>query len=305
MRVVGLLNWFDEAPSWLQGAVSSIAPILDHVIAVDGAYMLFPHAAHQHRSGFEQAEAIEEAAYAAGIGVTVHSPAEAWKGEVEKRSFMFQMGEQITTEDDWYAIIDADEVVRQIPDDFLDDLAKTEAAAVEVAMWERTDVLEDRNKAIAAQSFVWEAQSTTPMRKMFKALRGLRVVGNHYTYATPGRRILWSAAAANTREPALRRMDYVLEHRNSLRPQHRRKVASEYYQRRDEMRIEREPCWRCDRDAEYAYRTAFVNWRRDEEGSLIADPVMICEKCIDGVTEDTEAEIRALGADPNLLVRVP
>jgi hypothetical protein len=43
-KIWGLLSWYDESPSWLAEAVASFAPMLDGLIAVDGAYALYPDA---------------------------------------------------------------------------------------------------------------------------------------------------------------------------------------------------------------------------------------------------------------------
>src|SRR6266498_2079930 len=113
MKLIGILTWYDEAPSWLAACVSSMIQHaqIDHLVAVDGAYGLVPGG--RAFSGFEQHQVIDEVCRATPVGLTMFTPQEPWLGnEVEKRSFAFELAEIITDgEDDWYLVLDADEVV--------------------------------------------------------------------------------------------------------------------------------------------------------------------------------------------------
>jgi len=70
VKLVALLTWYDE-PSWcLTELVASLAAAgIDHLVAVDGAYMLYPLARPQ--SPGEQAQAILAAAQGASVGVSL------------------------------------------------------------------------------------------------------------------------------------------------------------------------------------------------------------------------------------------
>jgi hypothetical protein len=61
------LSWFDEPIGWLTELVASLAPHIDHLVAVDGAYGLLPGA--EARSPTDQAHAITGACAGAGVGV--------------------------------------------------------------------------------------------------------------------------------------------------------------------------------------------------------------------------------------------
>src|SRR5256885_1150092 len=107
MRVVGLLSFYDESPSWLATAVTGFARVCDAITAVDGAYALLPGA--RPCSHPQQAEAILSASEAAGVACTVHRPNRLFFGnEVEKRNFTFQLAGAGLTGDDWLLVFDAD-----------------------------------------------------------------------------------------------------------------------------------------------------------------------------------------------------
>ena len=71
-RVVGLLSWYDEAPSWLAACVASFAPHIDALVAVDGPYAAFPHNG-KAKSSPEPAEAIQRVCDAVGLELILHA----------------------------------------------------------------------------------------------------------------------------------------------------------------------------------------------------------------------------------------
>src|SRR5882757_3150812 len=92
MKIIGLLNWYDEPNEWLAEWVASAARLCDHIVAVDGAYAEFPGSLTKPASSNEQAEIINRTAAGAGIGSTLHIPRQPWwSGEVGKRDFMFRL----------------------------------------------------------------------------------------------------------------------------------------------------------------------------------------------------------------------
>jgi hypothetical protein len=71
MKLIGLLSFYDEAPSWLSAAIASHHPAgLTHLVVCDGAYELFPDG--RARSGIEQYDAIN--ATCEGLGHQRHDP---------------------------------------------------------------------------------------------------------------------------------------------------------------------------------------------------------------------------------------
>lgn len=181
-RVFTLLSWFDESPTWLASMVASVAPFTHHLIALDGAYALYPKA--EPRSPAEQHVAIMETALAAGIGCTIHAPNDLWWGnEVEKRNALFQFGLLAAEERrDWFLVMDADEVVTQWPVDLLARLERVEEDACKVTEWEQTD----NAVSEAAEDFYRRAccshRGQYHHRKLFRAVPGLGVFENHFRY---------------------------------------------------------------------------------------------------------------------------
>ena len=156
MRVVGLLAWYDESAIWLSEAVWSAAELCDHVLAVDGAYALYPDGRAQ--SAPEQAEAILRSAYRRGIGCTIHRPGDLWLGnQIEKRTVMFRLGAELGA--DWFFVFDADDLVTDVP---ADARLRLEQAEEDVAVY-----------TLGGERY---------HRGLFRALPNLRVEDAHYHY---------------------------------------------------------------------------------------------------------------------------
>lgn len=230
-RVIVLMSWYEENPAWLAASVASCKDFAAHIVAVDGAYALYPQG--RARSGSEQAEAVRETCRGLGIGCTIHEPDHPWVGsEVEKRSFMFALGELVAQPGDWFMILDADEVVTSTPTGFIDQLAATELDCGDVTFWERRIQLE--SDAPGAQ-FIAPPVSEQHIRILFRAGLGLTVRGKHYYYVTADGRNLWGDL------PLEDAADFTLlrvEHRSKFRDPGRRHDAKAYYDLRDELRIE-------------------------------------------------------------------
>src|SRR6266498_1360247 len=57
LKIIAILSWFDESPSWLSACVASLARAgCSHLVAVDGAYRLYPDG--RPHSGIAQQDAI-------------------------------------------------------------------------------------------------------------------------------------------------------------------------------------------------------------------------------------------------------
>ena len=222
MKIVGLLSWYEEPASWLAETVASAAKLCDHLIAVDGPYAEFPFALTKPASGTEQAEMILHAAAGAGMGCTIHASRKPWWGnEVEKRSFMFDLAMTITTSDDWLLVIDADEVLSQVPGDTRELLDKSEADVAEVQIWQRGD-----------QDTVFGA------RRFFRALRGMRYRDCHYVVTAPtdsGVKILSGDDRIHSLVPAEELWDVRLEHRSMKRGAVRTGLKNQYYAKLPEI----------------------------------------------------------------------
>src|SRR5262252_5362498 len=112
------MSYFDEQASWLSTAVASLALAdVDHLVAVDGPYLLYPDSLNRFRSNADQTLAIVGAALGIDIGVTVHVARHPWMGnEIQKRNFLFDIARAALPEmgpEDWFFIIDSDEYVER------------------------------------------------------------------------------------------------------------------------------------------------------------------------------------------------
>ncbi len=240
MKVIAALSWYDESPSWLASCIASIAPHVDHVVAVDGAYAHYPDA--RARSERIQAETIIATCEALSVGCTLYRPATYWVGgEVEKRSAMFRLCQAHRESfDDWYWIIDADCIVTTCPSDLRARLSETELNAVEVMLYERRDWLGDHEEVAQTMSLPTSVQQK--MRMIFRALDDMQVVGTHYTYggfdANGDWHYTWGSNAIGP-DPADVFADVIVEHRSIWRDKYRKDNAQAYYNVRDELGLER------------------------------------------------------------------
>lgn len=221
MRVIGLLNWYEENPNWLAECVASAARLCDHLIAVDGPYFGFPGALQKPYSGTEQADAILRTAAGAGMGCTIHEERKVWSGrnggEVAKRDFMFKLGMTFAEQEDWFFRIDADEVLTDVPLETKLNLKHSEHDVAEVILWERE-----------ASGHVGELVDTVndysqPFRCLFRALPGIHIEQTHYTVIA-GDKVLNGLHQV----PADPLWDVRLEHRTHLRTKARWRLKDQY-----------------------------------------------------------------------------
>lgn len=227
--ICGLLAWYDESPIWLGAAVTAAAKLCDHVVAVDGAYALYPRGRAQ--SDPEQAEAILHAAYGAGIGCTIHRPPSVWTGnQIEKRTTMFGLG--ALTGADWFYVFDADDLVTKVPADAKERLAEAEEDVAVLTLWWTEDVERDPEKSSAARQFSYPHEAANRyFRGLFRALPGLRVEGSHYHYCAEraGETVhLRGHADYHELAPFLNLTDMKVQHRHPQRTRARLEVSAAY-----------------------------------------------------------------------------
>lgn len=299
-RIVGLLTWYDESPSWLSAAITSHAQAIDHLVACDGAYGLYPDGSPH--SGIEQHEAITAACYASKIGLTLHSPQHVWFGnEVEKRTFMFRVAE--TLDADWLFVLDADQILTSLPPDFRQRLESTDLNAAETAFFERLNPHLSEKMEKAAQAFVWDRKSNFKVRNIFRALPGLHCERNHYTYVTADGRKLWgnTTHAGHDVEPCLDLTDLKIEHRTNFRDMARRESAKEFYRRRDSSGAELSNiCGHCHREVPTT-RSMPCDWKLHPEG-LTSGWIDLCMVCSLEQDRNNRETIAGYGFDPDSLM---
>ena len=297
MTIHALLSWYEESPGWLAATIASVNRAgVTSIIALDGAYGLYEGRA---RSGAEQAHAITETCHALNMDLTIRRPRDKWVGnEIEKRTALFRLADSVAQADDWYWVIDADEVVT----DCLTDLpARLTAAAEDVAictLWERSDPHVNENVERLARQFEMAETGTSPLRCLFRATPGIRVQGNHFTYLTPDDRALWGGPGMDL-EPALDLTAEVrIEHKTKHRSLARTRDRLTYYETRGRTRAELTDCTECGAQA-----TGFASSDPElHNGDVAIGTVQVCDACKPVVAERTRVAIEALGFDPDTLV---
>lgn len=213
MQVIGCLSWFNEPPSWLAGTVASMGKLCSHIVAFDGAYGMFPD--QKAASSPLQADAIMRTADGLGLGCTIHRPMEKWwAGEVDKRSKMLQVASTFTYgPEDWILVQDADEIL--------------------VEAWSGTRTqLTETDKDVAEITFTDAWGGRFGIRRLFRALPGLRVEYTHYTVVAEkdGRKVCLNGDEKHyTIEEALRLPDVRLLDRSDERDAERRAAKQHYY----------------------------------------------------------------------------
>lgn len=199
--------WYDESPDWLYELVCSVAPICSRVVAVDGAYALYPDA--QGRSHPDQASAIVFGAAQHALDLTLHQPAQPWSGnEVKKRNFALDLAS--AAKPDWLLILDGDEFLAEFPPDLHERLEATDESAATIC-----HRFPDRTDGICTKLY------RPPVR-----------IGKwHAEYLDP--------SGVNLRDdPRLHFADVVVHHRKGERDPERQENAARYYTARDDAGIE-------------------------------------------------------------------
>jgi hypothetical protein len=244
MRLVAILSWYDEPADLLEEAVASLAKLpVDHLVAVDGAYELYP--AGTARSDAANADAILRGAAAGGFGVTLHEPTDVWRGnaEVEKRNLAVRLAEAVTDPDDWYLVLDADHVVTRCAPDLRARLTASEKLVASFGLTQEprraSELTPAQRASVIAHSDHWwgtiDAPQTMPTRMLYRAVRDLRYGPQHWCVSTGSARLWGPGPLADAEDLS----DFLLvEHRWSARPDERLARAVDYYERRDEAGVE-------------------------------------------------------------------
>ncbi len=286
MRLIALLSWYDEPLEDLVACIASAAQAgVDHVVAVDGAYALYPGG--QARSHVSQTAAIVTACRELDLGLTIHTSRTVWEGgEVEKRTFHFALALAVSEPGDWFWIMDADEVIVDTPPDLKDRLEATEL--------ECADIMARDTFAVRVGSP--DLPDRFSVRHLFKA-QPIRVSTNHITYVTSDGRLLWGyEGGGQPLEDALDLTECVLlDHRPERRSQERQLAKYQYYQLRNAARIERGDCEECGKPAA---QLVPVRWRMTDLGP-VADWMEACEACCVTVGEVNRVALSLLGVDPD------
>jgi len=285
------LIWYDEPlPALAQCVVGLKNAGVDHLVAVDGRYHLYP--GDEFLSPLDQQGGLIQVCRSLGLGVTVHVPPHEWLGnEVEKRTHLFTLGAAEAEVGDWFFVIDADVVVSKTPPDLKERLAATEHEAAFV-------MVHDMNAA-AAQRDDWPEYFM--IRALFKA-QPIVVKVNHYTYVSAdGQRLLWNAGDEDHPHgdivPALDlRREVEIQHRPGVRQGERQMAKAQWYATREEMGVERDLCEKCRKQGvqKRAARRVPVKWHRSPIG--ITSPIAeLCEQHARIAERQNERRMRTWG----------
>ena len=247
MRLVAILNFYEESSQWLAALVASLKKAdVSHIVAVDGAYALFPDSMTRPRSGSEQPQAIIECAHTLGIGCTIHRPKTAWGGnEVEKRNHLVKLALLETGPTDWILQLDADELIDHAPPDLHRRLREAEEDVAGVYFYQRNTKQPDPSTAVSVPEFNPNEMTDGfyGHRILFRARRDLRIEHAHYLYtAGPEDDPIYLRGVDEWHDapvPCLMLNDFKVEHRHHHRLPSRNVAAEHYYWARSLHQIER------------------------------------------------------------------
>lgn len=233
-RVTGILSFYDEPIELLAACVSGMCRVVDHVVAIDGSYLLYPNG--QPSSDPQQMRIIEEICRGSNVGITTHTQTQRWHGnEVQKRNHALRLAEAVTSPEGWYLVLDADcvvtyatpmwfETVAAIPEDF-------GAAMIDVNVVQTIPGIE-----------LEPDDAYQPVRLMYRALRRMVYGPAHWIIHAPDPETnepicFWGP---NELEPveAFDLTSYLkIDHRLE-RPEYRRVAGRKYYVMREKLGIE-------------------------------------------------------------------
>lgn len=223
--IIGLLSWWDEDPSWLTRSVAALRPFCSHLIAVDGAYESIGGSYDHPRSPGPQVDAVVAAAE--GMGLTLYQPVAPWVGDqIAKRTFMFRLADMVATPGDWLFVIDADEIVTDIPADLTDQLEQARTDGFEACIVEQSD-LPDRG--------------SQPSRRFYLHDPSLRVEGGHFRFVAGSngdRRLVRGDERVEDVVPAAEIRGFRFEHWSDARRPSRRQLQRAYYRKRYDLELE-------------------------------------------------------------------
>lgn len=288
MKLIGLTAWFDEPVDALLRCIDAMAAAeVDHIVAMDGRYALYP-ADHDVSAPNEYA-AILMSCRALGMACTIHQPAGPWEdGEVEKRTALFALGLSVAGDGDWFWVQDADQIVTKAPADLKVRLRDSARDVAEVTILDAV--------ALRANQKDWPPEFA--MRALFRA-QPITVGPSHCMYNAPDGSLLWGYDGDKRMQEALDLTDVVLvEHHPDRRSHDRQHAKLMYYAERDAARIERGRCEMCH-DASTGLQP--VRWRMTELGPT-ADWMECCDEHAEMVRMVNEIELRKLGIEPTSVV---
>ncbi len=233
MIIHGVFSWYDESPSWIGTAIASLSRFCDHILAVDGAYALYPQG--KARSHPNQAETILHTAEALDTAVTLYQPSEVWCGnEVEKRNKALDILGALAEDGDWLCIFDADyHVFKCNPESLKHDLDKSECEVATYGILDGEDWLGLKNP-LAVEAKL-QTQWVSQTRDLYRWNPTLRVGPAHGDYSSDKG---WLRGPYNLLPAEDVSGSLTVYHRTKDRAMVRRDAQQGYYTMRDSLGIE-------------------------------------------------------------------
>lgn len=260
MKLVAICSWYDEDPDMLYKGVRSLEKAgVDHLVAVDGAFRLFPDG-HPH-SPDSNVQAILKACDEAGIEPHIHQPDTLWENnEIEKRTFLFRYAEQWCEPGvDWLLVWDADFKLGRCKN-LKPRLAQTHLDAADLRVIEPPDP--DKPAPYRPGTLI-PMPIELDVRLMYRATPGIHCFDNHYTYKTPDGRFYWGNHVTDPLVEGLPLYDVQVLHRCANDSRRARQIR--YYQERKEQRAEDTMCKYCRQTG--SVRDIAVGWKWAQKGS--------------------------------------
>ena len=219
MKIAACLSWYDEPAHFLDRVIWSLSKTVDTVVALDGAWKLYPGG--QPYSSLAQTETLEAACAEFGlrfVGGTKYAE-ELWASQVAKRDALMKLAAK--TDADWLFVIDADEFVERSDRELLEKLLDAATCDVAKVRCSRRDGRE------------------SSIRRLYRASAGVTVASAHNGYRTTDGRWLHGDGARVMLQPALDVSSALaIYHDHDNRSEQRNDRARAYYRERRAQQIE-------------------------------------------------------------------
>lgn len=284
IRLVALLSFYDERPEDLVLYVASLQKAgIEHLVAVDGAYALYPDA--KGASPPQQRAVLETACVESGIDLTIHVPSGPWQhNEPGKRNALFALAAAVTGPGDWFFVLDTDELLQDIPEDFRHRLEGSEYDTALVTICD--------TQALAANRPSWPAYFR--QRRLFRAQQ-IFLTHSHATYYSLDGRVLGLDPPEN--DATLDLADLTVWHAPQRRGQARQTAKAAYYKARERSGAELGSC-ACGAPATEKIETG---WRWSN-GGPVADIRELCGRCARRAKRRNHRDLERMGVRPDSVV---